>query len=127
LAKLGGPQFKKILEHQAFSSIERLPVSKVGLEALNSVNKILAKQVPASPATRAMNRTKAMLNWACSEHPTDVGSDEYTPPWWSRLSIKYEQKQRLRTPERTELVRTLLLAEHLHAKPGKSGRSTGAL
>lgn len=126
LGRAWGPQFRKILEHQAFGSIERLPVSKVGLKELNSVKRNLSRQLPKSQATRAMNQTKAMLNWAYSEHPAEVGFDEYTPPWWLRLNIKYEQKQRLRTPEITELVRTLLLAEHLHANPGKSGRSIGA-
>ncbi|MBK3401095.1 integrase arm-type DNA-binding domain-containing protein [Methylobacterium ajmalii] len=118
-------QYERALRLPEFAEIAETPVSDVTLADFERVRDALVRNQAPSTASRAMANARAALDWGHSDHSGLCGWTEQDVPWWSnRAKVRYKAQTREHTPTVTELVRTILVAEHCRALGGTDQETT---
>ena len=115
------PQFEKHLRYRGFDRIRLTPLSRLDVETLERVRDDIAEEVAISSVARAVNETKAALDWAWrfKRRQSRLG----TTAWWESFDIEYASGTRDHVPTLAELGRTLALAER-HRMLGTTRQET---
>ncbi|EHP92636.1 MULTISPECIES: integrase arm-type DNA-binding domain-containing protein [Methylorubrum] len=127
LAKLKGgyrDQYASYLRHEAFRSIEDRPVASLTITDLERCRNAAVKANTVSAARRCVQQGKEALSWAWRYHAGVSGLADCQYEWWARWSIEYAPGKRDHVPTLTDLVRTILVAEH-HRTLGATEHATG--
>ncbi|ACK82828.1 integrase arm-type DNA-binding domain-containing protein [Methylorubrum extorquens] len=103
------PQFERHLRYRGFEAIRFMPLCKLDVETLERVRDAIADEVAISSVARAVNQTKAALDWAWryKRRQSRLGA----VAWWESFDIEYVSGTRDHVPTLAELGRTLALAE----------------
>ncbi len=119
------PQYERSLRLPEFDEIAKTPVSSLTLARLEKIRDALVRNQAPSTASRAMSNARAALDWGHSDHSGLCGWTEQDVPGWSnRAKVRYKADTREHTPTVTELVRTILVAEHCRALGGTDQETT---
>ncbi|MGU3479167.1 integrase arm-type DNA-binding domain-containing protein [Methylobacterium sp. D48H] len=114
-------QFERHLRYQGFEAIRFTPLCELDVEALEKVRDAITDEVAISSVARAVNETKAALDWAWryKRRQSRLGA----VAWWESFDIEYASGTRDHVPTLAELGRTLALAER-HRALGSTGQET---
>jgi integrase len=113
-----GPKYAAYHRGPEFDDIWHAYVRDIELSDLESLRDGVVATRTVSAAARVVRQNREMLSWAWRYHGTRSGLGEVQHPWWDRWAIQYQSGTREHTPTATELVRTLLVAEHYLALGG---------
>lgn len=117
-------QYASYLRHAGFHDIEDRPVSTITIADLERCRNAIVRSNTASAAHRSVQQGKEALSWAWRYHAGISGLADCQYEWWQRWSIDYAPGKREHVPTVTDLVRTLLVAEH-HRTLGATEHATG--
>ncbi|GLS45905.1 integrase family protein [Methylobacterium brachythecii] len=116
-------KYSAYLRHAAFDAISDRPVSSLTISDLEACRNRAVKLNTVSAARRCVQQGKEALSWAWRYHSGVSGLADCQYEWWSRWSIEYAPRARDHVPTITDLVRTILVAEH-HRTLGATEHAT---
>lgn len=119
-----GPKYAAYHRGKEFDEIWEKDLETLEFSALEALRDRVVENRTRSAAARVVRQNREMLTWAWQYHATRAGFGKVQHPWWDRWAIQYKCGIREHVPTTTELVRTLLMAEH-HLALGGTTQETG--
>lgn len=116
-------EYEKTLRLPPFQKLWNVPLASLDIGQLDDVRDAIAELRGESTVYRAVQQSKAMLDWSWKYKAKASGlTTQYD--WWRRWSVDYTPKRRRRKPTIREVARTLLLAER-HRSLSEREHATG--